>query len=401
MDNIPYLTPPCWWEPRPSRVLLWLAGPYRRLRRRFWERLSRVEVEGLEHVRGAIRRGCGVLIVCNHAAHSDPLVLLRASELLRNYFYFIANWQSFYLRTWIGQRVLQWHACFSIDREGADEAAYDQAVSVLRAGGHPLVVFAEGHVNHHYQRVAPFRSGASLFAQAAARSQGRPVVWIPAAVTYRYTREPLPELSRLLSLMEEKLGRRPEPNPTLAGRVRRVGEGVLELREKQYGGLAHPGSYGERAAAVLHAILGRLEADRGLDPGRLDVPGRVAQLRRRAVRQKELQPSEPGTVEDAERQLRDLQVVTQLHSYRHDYDTDEATFEHLAEIVDKLEEDVLGAVTAATRGRRCAYLRFGPPVRVPPEGMESPRRLTAAMRDRVQELLNGLISDCGPWKSVQ
>ncbi|MDY3563780.1 1-acyl-sn-glycerol-3-phosphate acyltransferase [Gemmata sp. JC673] len=399
MDNIPYMTPPRWWEPRPSRVFLWLAGPYRRLRRRFWERLSRVEVQGLEHVRGALRQGCGVLVVCNHAAHSDPLVLLKASELLRNYFYFIANWQSFHLRPWIGQRVLQWHACFSIDREGADEAAYEQAVGVLRAGGHPLVVFAEGHVNHHYQRVAPFRAGASLFAQAAARSEGRPVVWVPAAVTYRYKREPLPELSRLLSLMEEKLGWPPESHLPLAGRVRRVGEGVLELREKQYGGLAHPGPYGERAAAVFQAILGRLESDRGLNPGRLDVPGRVAQLRRRAVQQKALAPSDQAAVEDAERQLRDLQVVAQLHSYRHDYDKDEATFEHLAEIVDKLEEDVLGAVTAATRGRRCAYLRFGPPVPVYPEGTESPRRLTATMRDRVQELLDGLISDYGPWKT--
>jgi 1-acyl-sn-glycerol-3-phosphate acyltransferase len=340
-----------------------------------------------------------VLIVSNHAAHSDPLVFLRASNLLRNYFYYIANWQSFHLRPWIGQRVLQWHACFSIDREGVDEEAYDQAVKVLQTGSHPLVVFAEGHVNHHYQRVEPFRTGASLFAQAASRSSQRPVVWIPAAITYRYTQEPIAELTRLLSLLEERLGWRPEPHLALADRVRRAGEGVLELREKQYCGLTHPGSYGERAGAVLTSILERLEKARGLDLRRLDVPGRVAQLRRRAVQQKASQPPDLEAIADAERQLRDLQIVTQLHSYRHDYDTDEPTFEHLAEIVDKLEEDILGAITAGTRGRRCAYLRFGPPVPMRPD--ESPRRLTATMRDRVQELLDGLISACGPWKTFR
>ncbi len=401
MDNIPYCTPPRWWAPLPSKVFMWLASPYRKLRLWYWERVSHVEIQGLEHVHQALDQGCGVLITSNHAAHSDPLVFARASDKLGKYFYYMANWQSFQMRGPISQRVLQWHGCFSINREGIDMRAYDQAVKVVQEKPNPLVVFAEGHVNHHYQRVAPFRTGAALFAQAAAQGACRPVVCIPAAIVYRYIQEPLPEIAQLLCLFEAKLGLKTMPHLALAERVRRVGEGMLELRENQYLGQNRSGAYYERAEAVLASILKRLEKVRELEPRRLDVPDRVTRLRRLAIQQKASRPMDYAGIADTDRQFHDLQVVAQLYSYLHDYDTEEPTFEHLAEIVDKLEEDILGVVSAGTRGRRCAYIRFGPPLPVKAEKMENLRRFTTILHDRVQGLVDALILDCGPWKTLR
>ena len=401
MDNIPFAARPRRWVPLLNEGFIRFFGLGRRLRQRFYERLSRVEIRGLEHVREAVDRGCGIMIASNHASHSDPFVFLRASDALGRRFYQMANWQSFHLVNPIGRRVLQWHGCFSINREATDMPAYERAVAIIREGPNPLVVFAEGSVNHHYQRVAPFRTGASLFAQAAAQGADRPVVCIPAAIVYRYIREPHSELARLLSLFERKLGIRPRPHLPLAYRVRRAGEGILELRERQYLGRTGPGSYRERAEALLASILIRIEAIRGFGPRRMDVPDRVTRLRRLAIENRAAQPSNSAVAADADRQLHDLQVATQLYSYIHDYDTEEATFEHLAEIVDKLEEDLLGKVSAKTRGRRCAYIRFGPPLRVGAAKMENQRRFAALLHDMVQGLVDEQISDCGPWKTFR
>jgi len=399
LDNIPFCTPPRWWGPLPNKWVIWFFTLGRKLRQKYYEGVSHVEIQGLEHVRQAVDHGYGILIASNHTAHADPFVFLRASDALGRYFYYMANWQSFHMLSPISQRMLQWHGCFSINREGIDMLAYEQAVEVIQTKPHPLVVFAEGQLNHHYQRVAPFRTGASLFAQAAAQGAERPVVCIPAAIVYRYTEEPFSELARLLSLFEDKLGWLPMPHLALAERVRRVGEGILDLREKRYLGQTRSGPYCERAETVLASILKPLETVRQLHPRRLDVPDRVTRLRRLAIQQRASNPLDYAGIADADHQLHDLQVAAQLYSYMHDYDTEEPTFEHLAEIVDKLEEDILGVVTATTRGRRCAYLRFGSPLPVTTGKMENLRRFTARLHANVQGLVDSLILSCGPWQT--
>ncbi|HZT80518.1 MAG TPA: hypothetical protein VFA26_09855, partial [Gemmataceae bacterium] len=80
MDALPYATPPCWWSPNLRPFFVWAMRPARAIRRRFLERVRAVEVRGLEHLREAVGRDQGVIITPNHAAHSDPFVLLRAGD---------------------------------------------------------------------------------------------------------------------------------------------------------------------------------------------------------------------------------------------------------------------------------------------------------------------------------
>src|SRR5205809_13517 len=97
MDALAYATPPRWWSPNLRPFFVRAFRPVRAWRRCHVERVRAVEVRGLEHLREATGRDQGVVITPNHAAHSDPFVLLRAADVLGRPFYYMVAWQSFLL----------------------------------------------------------------------------------------------------------------------------------------------------------------------------------------------------------------------------------------------------------------------------------------------------------------
>jgi hypothetical protein len=124
------------------------------------------------------------------------------------------------------------------------------------------------------------------------------------------------------------------------------------------------------------------------------VPDRVTRLRRGAIKQKGASPDGPAA-RQAARDLEDVNVAVQLYSYTDDYSADEPSVEHLAEIVDKFEEDILGVTTARVRGKRRAVIRFGPAIAAAPfqEKSDGTRALTEALEQQVRGLLNELIAE--------
>ena len=65
--------------------------------------------------------------------------------------------------------------------------------------------------------------------------------------------------------------------------------------------------------------------------------------------------------------------------------------ERIAETIDKLEEDVLGAKTATIRGSRKATVTLGEPMPIPSGKRQrmSATELTRQFESRVQDLLGG------------
>jgi 1-acyl-sn-glycerol-3-phosphate acyltransferase len=401
MDHLPYCTPPRWWAPCPNALFLRIIDPWRKIWQHHHEGVAEVEIQGLHHLRDAIEQDCGVVITSNHAAHQDPFVYLRVCDALGRHCYYMVAWQSFQILSLVARRILQRHGCFTVDREGNDVRAFRQAVEVVRDKPNPLVLFAEGEVYHHYEHISPFRIGAAAIALAAARRAGRPVVCVPAAITYRYLKDPTPDLARLVNAFERKLQWRPQPHLPLAERIYRLGQGVLAVRERQYLGYTPEGRFAERAESLLETILERIEARRGIARGDADVPDRATRLRRLAIQQKEAAPPGSPPTAEAERDLHGVYVAIQLYSYLRDYQTERPTLEHLAEIVDKFEEDLLGVTTAIPRANRRGFIRFGPPVPVKAVSREDPRKLTATLEANVRELLGKLIADCGPWRTFR
>jgi 1-acyl-sn-glycerol-3-phosphate acyltransferase len=396
MDVFPYATPPRWWAPnlrpffvrvtRPLRIAIW---------QRWQEGVYGVEVRGLEHLREAAGRDQGVIVTPNHAAHSDPFVMLRAGDALRRPFYYIVAWQSFLLLSPLARWVIRRHGAFSVDREGNDMLAFRQAIEIVRRGRHPLVMFAEGEVYHNSDQVTPFRPGAAAVALAALRRAHRPVACVPAAIRYRYVKDPTPELLPLVDAMERKLSLESRHSWPLAPRLARLADDVLARHERHFLGRVETGSFARRAAALTEAILRSLEERHGTPPDGTDIPERVTRLRRAAIRQKEGSPADGPAARQARGDLHDVNTAVQVYSYTNDYTSDDPPIERLAEIVDKFEEDLLGVTTARTRAARRAVVRFGPAVAAAPfqEQSDGVRALTEAMERKVRELLNELIAE--------
>jgi hypothetical protein len=259
------------------------------------------------------------------------------------------------------------------------------------------VIFAEGEVYHNGEQVTPFRQGAAAVALAALRRARRPVVCVPAAIRYRFLKDPTPELLPLVDAMERKVLGNARPGTPLAARLARLAETLLSLGEKQFLGRAGDGPFARRAADLTDAILRSLEDCYGAPPDGADVPERVRRLRQSAIRHKEGAPAGDPQAMQAARDLEAVNAAVRFYSYTNDYLSEEPTVEHLAEIVDKFEEDLLGVTTARTRGVRRAVIQFGLPVPAAPfqEKRDGVRALTEVMEQQVRGLLGELLKADG------
>ena len=182
----------------PGWIRLW--RPLRKRTQLKKHRLLKVEVRGLEHVRGAVDQGQGVLITPNHASHADCHSLYAAADELGYPVYVMIAWQVFARDGWLRAMLLRHHGGFSIDREGTDLSAIRQAREILQSHKNPLFIFPEGDVYHCNSRITPFREGPAAIALMAARKADRNIVCIPCGMRYTYLEDPTP---KLLELMDE------------------------------------------------------------------------------------------------------------------------------------------------------------------------------------------------------
>src|SRR5690349_22350242 len=194
------------------------------------QRIVEIDVGGIEHVRRAIDGGMGVMVTPNHSFHYDSYVLIEAAHRVGTPFHFLTAWQVFAMSKWHEQRMLQWHGCFSINREAADLAAFKTAVEILKSKPEPLVIFPEGDIYHNNDRVTPFRDGAAAIAMSAAKKAERPIVCIPCALKCFYLTDPTAELTHVMSRLEESIHWRPRTDLPLAERIYRFSEAALALK---------------------------------------------------------------------------------------------------------------------------------------------------------------------------
>jgi Acyltransferase len=372
----------------PWLVRLWRPLINRSLRKS--QKITQVEVQGAEHVRGALQAGAGALITPNHSFHYDAYVMIEAAHRCGSCFHFLSAWQVFAMSKPFEQKVLQWHGCFSINREGTDLQAFKTSVEILRESPHPLVIFPEGDIYHNNDRVTPFREGAAAIAISAARKGPRKIVAIPAAVKCFYVQDPQEELLELMSRLEQSLHWRPRTDLSLPVRIYKVAEGLLTLKEMEYHAGPRSGTVPERIAALSHKILADLEKEHSLrDKGSI-IPERVKEVRKVIIQASEKEGLSDSEKLRLEQQMDDLFFVIQLFSYPGDYVEEKPTLERIAETLDKFEEDVLRAVYPGIRGERHAVVRFGEPLELPKE-RESKSAIsdcTDLLEQRVQRLLD-------------
>lgn len=367
---------------------------FRWLRRRMAVRLShitKVTVEGAEHVREALEKKQGVLITPNHSVHGDPMIVYEAADRFGSALYFMAAWQVLGLVRPLRRAFLRMHGCFSVDREGTDRKSLNQAVDILKSKRQPLVIFPEGEVYHCNERVTPFREGPAAIAVMAARKADREIVVVPCGLRYHYIENPLPDLLTLMDEVETAMFWRPRPDMALPERVYRVAAGMLGLKELEYMGSPQEGTLPQRIECLIDVLLRRIEEKYQVGNSDMSTPERIKQGRQRAINA--MVDLTEGTKEyrACADDLDDLYIAVQLFSYPGDYVAESSNIDRLAETLDKFEEDILDRPTATVRAARQATVMLGEPILVPAEKkQDAAHELTVQLETRVQELLDSV-----------
>jgi hypothetical protein len=189
----------------------------------------------------------------------------------------------------------------------------------------------------------------------------------------------------------------------VAQRVYRLAEHWIVLKEEACLGGARPGPLAHRFTALAETILQRQERGHGVISRGDSFTERVVAVRRLVIQQRQRWPERDPRRLQAERDLDELRLATQLYSYAPDYEIDRPTLERLGEILDKFEEDMLDAFRAGVRGHRQAVISFGPAVEVRPSPKikEEAPQLTRILETRVRALLQDITFDrpkvCFDW----
>jgi 1-acyl-sn-glycerol-3-phosphate acyltransferase len=308
-------------------------------------RIAKIHHDGFERVRELSEDGHSLMLAPNHSDHSDPHVImeLAARHGLRPYF---MGAREIFEVSAVAAWSLQNMGVFSVDRDGPDLSAIKTAISLLERGTDPLVIFPEGEIYHHHRRLDPLNEGvASILLKGAARITGaKKAFLIPIAL--RFFHDPSVEhtFRERLSKLEDRIGWMPKPAMPVDERILRLATGVLALKETEFLGLAGTGGIQQRLSQLCENLLSLVESRYPRDAKAVTPPERVRALRYR-IRRRLLDLEAPPSPADRDILLDDLDRVftaLQAHSYIGDYLTADPATDRRAEMIMKLEEDLLG-----------------------------------------------------------
>jgi len=343
VSDRPYVPVPpyrgTWWP----RGLNWYFPRY--LRRRYG--LRKVEIVGEEKLRASIAAGHGVLVAPNHCRDEDPLVVSMLTRAVGQPFYVVASAHLF-MASKLQCFLLRRAGAFSIYREGMDKQAVQTSIEVLESAERPLVIFPEGHISRTNDRLTPMLEGTALIARQAAKKRdkdGKKVVVHPVALRYAFPFDVELAAAKMLDEIETRLTWRPSRDIPLHERFRKVGAGLLALKEMEHLGRTQEGTIGERLAKLIDAILTPMEAEwvNGNSDGHP-----VARVKR--LRAAILPDMIKGDLTEAEkarrwRLLEDATLAQVLYHYPPDYITENSPKGRIIETVERFEEDLTGSVS--------------------------------------------------------
>ena len=390
--QIPYKFRPPRYSPLLAPILTRLSQ-IMFLRRKF--RMRNIRAEGMELVSDLVREGNTVLVAPNHADHADPHVLVFLGRKHGLSFHFMAAREGFEINPWNGL-ALQFCGAFSVDREGADIAAIKTAMTLLREARYPLVVFPEGEIYHHQERLDPLNEGVATIVLRAASNlpEGKAAYLVPAALLYTYDDSVESSFSKRLSTLEERITWKPREDMDLVDRIYRLGDGLVALKETEFLGQTRSGNLVERLSHLQEALVAGEEEKHSGKGAKGSIPERVKALRGRIRKQLNAPESDLSQIE--ERKLYDdldtLFVSVQLYSYPGQYLRESHSRQRIAETILKLEEDVLGE--AVYPSPRDVDVRFSEPIEVNTfleknslNTRNAVGPLTALISERIQNLL--------------
>ncbi len=332
----------------PYHGTLWPRALYRYvprfLRRRYG--VQRIDVVGAEKLAKSISEGHGVLVAPNHCRDEDPFVLSTLAAKIRQPFFVVASAHLF-MDNKVQSFLLRRAGAFSIYREGMDKQAVQTSIEILETASRPLVIFPEGHVSRTNDRLTPMLEGTALIARQAAKKRAKDnkkVVIHPVATRYSFPFDVHAAAATMLDEIEQRLTWRPSRDLSLHERFKKVGAGLLALKELQYFGETQDGTIDERLSKLIDAILKPMEAEWVNGNGAGHPVARVKRLRAAVLPDMIKGDLPEGEKRRRWRHLEDADLAQMLYHYPPGYLSENCAANRIIETVERFEEDLTGKI---------------------------------------------------------
>jgi 1-acyl-sn-glycerol-3-phosphate acyltransferase len=348
------------------------------------------ECRGLEHLKQSLIQGHGVLLVPNHCRPCDPMLMGVISRAVRRPFYSMASWHIFFeggrFQGWLANRL----GAFSVNRWGMDREALKAAIAILAEAQRPLVLFPEGHITRTNDHLHGLLAGTAFIARSAARQRAKDggtgkVVIHPVAIKYVFQGDLERTVTPILDEIETRLSWQKQTGKPTYERIVKVGTAMLALKEIDYLGAAQQGSIAERLERLIDCLLQPLEKQWTGGRRQSSTAERAKVLRMAIV--PELAAGELPEPERAQRwrQLADIYLAQQLALYPADYIAGDPTPERILETVERFEEDL----TDRARIHRPwhAILEVGPAIEAGADRERGDDPLVGQVEQQLKEML--------------
>jgi hypothetical protein len=330
----------------------WFCWLVRKLRfKSYMRQVYRVEsydCRGADRLKQSIAEGRGILLAANHSRLADPMALGFLSAEAGTELFAMASWHLF-RESWWQTFLMRRIGAFSVYREGNDRQAVNQAIDILTENKRPLVIFPEGAVSRHCDRLMEFMDGPGFIARQATKRREKlgkpPVVIHPVAIRYSFDGDVDAAVAADLAGMEKSFSWQPQLHLTTHQRIRKIGEVLLSLKEIEYTGAAVEGDAHERALDLIATTLRRIEEKWGVkngdkDLGYANVVARVKRVRSVVLPDLIAKKVAPADREDRWRDLAACYYLQQIAHYPRGYITgDKDLPERVIETVERMGED--------------------------------------------------------------
>ena len=351
--------------------------------------VRRVEYRGVEKLRASVAAGHGIMLAPNHCRPCDPFVVAGLGREVGRHVHTMASWHLF-MQNRVQSFLLPRAGVFSIYREGLDREALKCAIQILADARRPLVVFPEGVISRHNDRLNHLMEGTALMLRGAAKQRaqtGGKVVVHPVALRYFFEGDLEATTKPVLADIEKRLAWQTQDSLPLAARILKLGSALLALKEIEFFGEPQTGEISDRISRLVDRILSPLEDEWLKGRHEKDVVARVKLLRTAM-----LPDMVSGEISEAEkqrrwRQLENIYLVQQIAFYPAGYFTPEPTPERILETVEKFEEDLTDTCRVHSPIR--AVVTVGDAFEVSPERQRGSDGdpLMNTLRERIEAML--------------
>jgi 1-acyl-sn-glycerol-3-phosphate acyltransferase len=328
-------------------------------------RITQVEVHGREHL-DALAPATRVVLLPNHPTHCDASIILEVCRQIGVKPRVMAAYD-LYTRGLLAGWVMKRLGCFSVDREGSDKPAMEEAAKTILDGRFALTMFPEGNVFLENDRIAPFHDGAAFLSIRAARQlaeKGGRVVCVPISTKATHLRDCRAEQRGVFKLLCEKVGIPFDSSKSPLDALRSIGFAALrqELKRRNMSlpNLGDPKDLVEVAAAE---VLNALEPKLGLEVKSEADPLDRVRAARRIIHEMRTDPDRVADHEAAARYAEDAMLAFRLASYSGDYVAERPSLDRIGETLEKLYEDTHEVFLQPYSDRK-AIVRFGEPIDV-------------------------------------